>query len=362
MTDPGRPSAAPAPAPPAHGGGGRALWLLTLARIRLFYREPSTLFWTFVFPVLLTVALGIAFRSRPPEPVAIGVLAGPGASEARAALAAGQDVRAEVLDEPAARAALRTGRVAVVVVPGTPPTLRFDPTRPESRLAHAVADDLLERAAGRADVLTPREDRVSEPGSRYVDFLIPGLLGMNIMSTGLWGIGWVIAELRQKKLLKRLAATPMRRWHFLVSFAVVRVLFLAVEVPFLVGFGVVVFGTPFRGAAATLALLTVLGAAAFSGLGLLIASRASNQQTVGGLINLVLLPMMVLSGVFFSSANFPEVMQPLVRALPLTALNDGMRAVLNDGATLAAVAPQALLLLGTALASFAVALRLFRWS
>jgi ABC-type multidrug transport system permease subunit len=271
----------------------------------------------------------------------------------------------EVLDEAAARAALRTGRIAVVVVPGapdTPPVLRFDPTRPESRLAHAVADDLLERAAGRQDVLALREDTATEAGSRYVDFLIPGLLGMNIMSTGLWGIGWVIAELRQKKLLKRLAATPMHRWHFLFSFAAVRLLFLAVEVPFLVGFGVVVFGTPFRGSAPALALLTLLGAAAFSGLGLLIASRASNQQTVGGLINLVLFPMMILSGVFFSSANFPDAMQPVVRALPLTALNEGMRAVLNDGASLAGVAPQCLLLAGTALVSFALALRLFRWS
>jgi ABC-type multidrug transport system permease subunit len=339
-----------------------ALWLLTLARIRLFYREPSTLFWTFIFPVLLTVALGIAFRSRPPEPVAIGVLAGPGAEPARAALAARPDVKVAVLDEAGARAALRSGRVAVVVVPGATPTLRFDPTRPESRLAHAVADDLLERAAGRVDRLTPREEPLSEPGSRYVDFLIPGLLGMNIMSTGLWGIGWVIAELRQKKLLKRLAATPMRRWHFLASFAAVRALFLAVEVPFLVGFGVLVFGTPFRGSALALGLLTLLGAAAFSGLGLLIASRASNQQTVGGLINLVLLPMMILSGVFFSSANFPDAMQPLVKALPLTALNDGMRLVLNEGASLAGVAPQCLLLGGTALVTFALALRLFRWS
>ncbi len=357
------PPPGPAPAPDrASGEGPGALWLLTLARVRLFYREPSTLFWTFIFPVLLTVALGIAFRSRPPEPVAIGVVAGPGAAEARSALTGQPDVKVTVLDEAAARAALRTGRVAVVVVPGASPVLRFDPTRPESRLARVVADDLLERAAGRRDVLTPRQDTVTEAGSRYVDFLIPGLLGMNIMSTGLWGIGWVIAELRQKKLLKRLAATPMRRWHFLFSFAVVRLLFLAVEVPFLIGFGMLVFGTPFQGSALALALLALLGAAAFSGLGLLIASRASNQQTVGGLINLVLLPMMILSGVFFSSANFPDVMQPLVKALPLTALNEGMRAVLNDGASLAAVAPQCLLLLGTALVSFAVALRIFRWS
>ena len=339
-----------------------ALWLLTLARARLFYREPSTLFWTFVFPVLLTVALGIAFRSRPPEPVAIGVVIGPLAEATRAALATRPEVKVELFDEVAARAALRTGRVSVVVEPGSPPTLRFDPTRPESRLAHAVADELLERAAGRRDLLSPKVEELTEPGSRYIDFLIPGLLGMNIMSTGLWGIGWGIAELRQKKLLKRLAATPMRRWHFLVSFAAVRAFFLAIEVPFLVGFGVLVFGTPFRGSPWALGLLTLLGAGAFSGLALLIASRASNLQTVSGLINLVLMPMTLLSGVFFSAANFPEVMQPVVKALPLTALNDGMRAIMNDGATLAAIAPQCLLLASVTLVSFGLALKLFRWS
>jgi len=344
------------------GGEARALWLLTLARVRLFYREPSTLFWTFVFPVLLTVALGLAFRSKPPDPIAVGVQAGPGAEAAREALAVRPDVRVQVLDEAAAGAALRAGRVALVVVPGGPPVLRLDPTRPESRLAQAVVDDLLERAAGRRDLLAPRVEPVTEPGSRYIDFLIPGLFGMNIMSTGLWGIGWVIAELRLKKLLKRLAATPMRRWHFLAAFAAVRLIFLAVEGPFLIGFGVLVFGTPFRGSALLLAGLALLGAAAFSGIGLLIASRAENQQTVGGLINLVLLPMMLLSGVFFPATNFPDAMQPLLQLLPLTALNDSMRAVLNDGAGLAAVAPQAAVLLGTAVVSFAVALRLFRWT
>jgi ABC-type multidrug transport system permease subunit len=338
------------------------LWQLILARIRLFYREPSVLFWTFLFPILLTVALGIAFRSRPPEAIRVAVVAGEGAEGVRAALAVRADVEAQVLAPEAAAVALRTGRVSVVVAPGSPPVLRFDPTRPESRLAHLAVDDLLERAAGRRDLISPREERVSEPGSRYVDFLIPGLLGMNVMSTGLWGIGYVIVESRQKKLLKRLAATPMRRGHFLLSFAVVRLLFLALEVPFLLGFGVLAFGIPLRGSVATLAALAVAGAAAFAGLGLLVACRAANVQTVSGLINLVMMPMMLMSGVFFSSEHFPAFLQPVVKALPLTALNDGMRAVMNEGASLAAVAPQLLALTAVGVASFALALRFFRWA
>ena len=337
------------------------LWQLTLARIRLFYREPSILFWTFLFPILLTVALGIAFRNRPPEPIHVAVVAGPAAEATHSALSARPDVVPRVLDAAAARAELRTGRVSVVVEPGAPPVLRFDPTRPESRLAHLVVDDLLERAAGRRDLLSPREETASEPGSRYVDFLIPGLLGMNVMSTGMWGIGYVIVENRQKKLLKRLAATPMRRSHFLLSFAVVRSLFLALEVPFLLGFGVLAFGIPIRGSIATLALVTVAGAVAFAGLGLLVAARAQNVQTVSGLINLVMMPMMLMSGVFFSSEHFPAFLQPLVKALPLTVLNDSLRVVMNDGGSLVAVAPGVLLLAAIGAVTFGVALRIFRW-
>jgi ABC-2 type transport system permease protein len=357
----------PAPAPVAArrepGPLERApLVQLTLARIRGFFREPSAVFWTFAFPVLLTIALGIAFRSRPPEPVHTAVEEGPRAEAVRAALAKGQDVRAEVLAPDAARAALRTGRVSIVVVPAEPPTYRYDPTRPESRLARAVVDDLLQRAAGRADRLAPRDERVAEPGTRYVDFLVPGLVGMNIMSAGMWGIGWVIVEDRQKKLLRRMVATPMRRSDYLLAFVLVRLLFLVLEVPVLVGFGMIAFGVPLRGSLVALAATAVLGALAFAGLGLLVASRARNTQTASGLMNVVMMPMFVLSGVFFSADHFPAFVQPVVRALPLTALNDGLRAVMNEGAGLVALAPQLALLGLVATASFAAALRLFRWS
>lgn len=339
-----------------------ALAQLVLVRLRAFFREPSTVFWSFGFPILLTIALGIAFRARPPEPVRAAVLAGPGDERVRAALAADPGITAEVLPEAAAGAALRTGRAAIVVVPGDPPTYRSDPTRPESRLARATVDDLLQRAAGRPDAFRPAEAKVTEPGARYVDFLVPGLLGMNVMSAGMWGIGWVIVEDRQKKLLKRMVATPMRRSEWLLAFVIVRLLFLVIEVPVLVGFAMLVFDVPMRGSWLALGAVAVLGALAFSGLGLLVASRAKNTQTVGGLINLVMMPMFIVSGVFFSSENFPRAIQPAIRALPLTALNDALRAVMNEGAGLVAVWPEAALLAGVAAASFALALRFFRWS
>ncbi len=357
MTD-----AAPARARRSDGRLARSpLFQLTLARVRGFFREPSAVFWTFAFPVLLTIALGIAFRSRPPDPVRTAVEAGPGAEPVRAALAAGRDVTAEVLPPAAAETALRTGRVSIVVVPGDPPTYRHDPTRPESRLARAVVDDLLERAAGRSDVVAARDEPVTEPGTRYVDFLVPGLVGMNVMSAGMWGVGWVIVEDRQKKLLRRMVATPMRRSHYLLAFVLVRLLFLVLEVPVLVGFGVLAFGVPLRGSLVALGAMSVLGALAFSGLGLLVASRARNTQTASGLMNVVMMPMFVLSGVFFSADRFPRAVQPLVRALPLTALNDGLRAIMNDGAPLAALGPQLLVLGVVAALSYALALRWFRW-
>jgi ABC-type multidrug transport system permease subunit len=334
---------------------------LTLARARLFVREPSAVFWTFGFPILLSIALGIAFRNRPPEPVAAGVEDGPGAARILDALQRAPQVEARLLRAEEARAALRVGRVALVVVPGPPRTYAFDPTRPESRLARAIVDDALQRADGRVDPTPVAEARVVEPGSRYIDFLVPGLVGLNIMSSGMWGIAWVIVETRQKKLLKRLVATPMRRGEFLLSFVVLRMLFLLLELPVLLGFAWLAFGVRVHGSVALLVAVAVLGALAFSGLGLLVSSRAENTQTASGLINLAMLPMFVLSGVFFSASHFPQALQPVIRALPLTALNDALRAVVNEGVGPAGVAREALLLAAVAGGTFAVALRIFRW-
>jgi ABC-2 type transport system permease protein len=338
------------------------LWRLTVVRIQMFFREPSAVFWTFGFPILMIVALGIAFRNRPPDPVEAAVEAGPGAEAVRAVLAAAPDVKVSVLEPAETRAALRVGKVAIVVQPGNPRTYAFDPTRPESRLARAVVDDVLQRAQGRRDPAAVSEVRITEPGSRYVDFLVPGLIGLNIMSAGMWGIGYVIVENRQKKLLKRMAATPMKRSEFLISFVFMRMLFIVPELAVLLAFAHYAFAVPLRGSLTLLLAVAVTGAFAFSGLGLLVASRARNTQTVNGLINLVMLPMWLLSGVFFSSSHFPDLLQPVIRVLPLTALNDALRAIMNEGAGVAAVAPQTLLLAAVAAVSFGAALKIFRWS
>jgi ABC-type multidrug transport system permease subunit len=339
----------------------KALFQLVLLRFRTFYREPETIFWTFVFPLLLSVALGVAFRNREPDPVAVGVREGPGAAEIAAALGHSHDVKARVLSEPQARGALRTGKVDLVVEPGTPPVYRFDPTRPEGRVARLLVDDALQRAAGRADPAPAREARISEPGSRYIDFLIPGLVGLGLMQSGFWGVGYAIVEMRTRKLLKRLVATPMRRAQFLSSFVLVRALFLILDLPVLLGFGRLVFGVPMHGSVVLLVALAALGSLVFAGLGVLTASRAQTTQTVSGLINLASMPMFLASGTFFSAARFPDAAQPFIKLLPLTALNDALRAVMLDGAGLGGVSSQVAVLVGWGALSFALALRWFRW-
>jgi ABC-2 type transport system permease protein len=341
--------------------GDHPLVQLTLTRMREFYREPEAIFWVFGFPIVLAFALGIAFRNRGPGELRVAVVRGAGDSTLAATLGAARGLAVTLLDSGEARLELRTGRVALAVTPGAPVVYRYDSTRTESRLARLEVDQALQRSRGRVDPAPVRDERVTEPGSRYIDFLIPGLLGMNLMGSGLWGVGFSVVQARTKKLLKRFMATPMRRSHYLMSFILSRLVFLFLEIAALVGFGWVMFRVGVRGSVLALAGITILGALSFAGLGLLVASRARTIEAVSGLMNLVMLPMWILSGTFFSYARFPDAMQPLVRALPLTALNDALRAVMIDGAALRQLGLPLLIVLGWGLVSFAVALRIFRW-
>jgi ABC transporter DrrB family efflux protein len=335
---------------------------LTLCRLREFGREPEALFWTFFFPIVMAIALGVAFRNKGPDKIFIGVQNGPGADVAAAGLAKSKDVVVKVFDEAGGREALRKGSVALIVVPvANGYAFRYDPTRPESRMARLEADDALQRAAGRTDTRAITEEKVTEKGSRYIDFLIPGLIGLNLLSTGMWGVGFTIVRMRKEHLLKRLLATPMRKSAFLLSFIVMRLAFLALELAVLLGFAYLAFGVTIRGSIGAIAVLGVIGAVAFTGLGLLVASRSRTIEGVSGLMNLAQVPMWLLSGVFFSSDKFPAVMQPFIKALPLTAMVDSLRATMIDGATLAASATSIAIITAWGVVAFAGALAIFRW-
>jgi ABC-2 type transport system permease protein len=335
-----------------------SLYQLTMVRFRLFLREPEAIFWIFVFPILLAEGLGIAFRNRPPDvfPVAATTV------QLTESLAADKGLAATTMSEAQGSRALSTGNILLLAIQ-TPDGLayKFDDTNPDARTARMVADRAIQTAAGRHEAVPVHNQLVRETGSRYIDFLVPGLLGMNLMGSAIWGMGFSIVESRQKKLLKRLVASPMPRWQYLASYLLSRLLMLVIEVAGFLGFAKLVFGVPFRGSFWQLGFLCVLTSLAFSALGLLVASRAQTMETASGLMNLVMLPMWILSGVFFSATRFPAVVQPVVRALPLTAAIDSMRGNMLQGMTLGQQTTQMAILLTWLVMSFVLALRLFRW-
>lgn len=336
---------------------------LTQVRYREFFREPEAVFWVFIFPVLLAAGLGLAFRNRPPDRTVVAVVAADSSAETLAhALRETSELDVQLLSDSAANEALRTGDVSIAVVPSRSQVeYRYDDTRPESRTARLLVDDALQRAAGRRDLVAVRDALVRERGSRYIDFLVPGLVGMNLMGSGIWGLGFAIVDARKKRLLKRLIATPMSRPQYLASFVLSRLSLLIIEVGLLLGFGVLAFGVPLRGSPLGLVAICVMSSLAFTSLGLLIASRVQTIEGASGLMNLVMLPMWIFSGVFFPASRFPEPLQPLIQVLPLTAVVDALRANMLRGAGWQASAPEMAIITAWLGVSFVLALKLFRW-
>jgi ABC-2 type transport system permease protein len=336
-------------------------------RLRELWREPEVIFWVFGFPILLALGLGIAFRDKPAEIVRVAIVSG---TESQNALSMIQrapgasSIHADVLDESVALRGFRLGKYDLVIEsnPEGGYVYRYDPARPESVFARAHVDDSLQAGAGRKDPVSTSAVASTEPGSRYIDFLIPGLLGMNLMNAAMWGIGFALVDMRQRKLLKRFVATPMRRSDFLLALLSSRLVLMLVEVTLLLGFGVLAFRMRILGSPWSILLIGAIGAISFGGLGLLTASRAQKIESASGLMNLVMMPMWIFSGVFFSGERFPAVVQPLIKALPLTALNDALRATILDGATLASQSGRILVLAVWGVISFALALRWFRWT
>ncbi|MCP3904798.1 MAG: ABC transporter permease, partial [Planctomycetes bacterium] len=314
---------------------------LTRIRVLSFLREPEAIFWVFVFPMVLAAVLGFAFRSGDVEPTRIALVEGEGSALLVEAFERDEHLDVTVCAErDEAFEKLRKVVVDGVVEPGSPPALAFDPERPEAatarlRVLRALA--LAEDPDADPDLeLQP----VTETGSRYVDFLFPGLLGMNLMGTGMWGVGFAIADVRRRKLLRRMLVTPMRRSSFFLSFMLSRLVFLTLELLVLVSFAFWVLGVPFNGDVLSFAAVSLLGALTFAGLGILVASRAKTIEGVSGLMNFVMMPMWLASGVFFPYERFPDALHPLLRLLPLTGLNDALRAVMIDGETVFQQGPE----------------------
>ena len=335
---------------------------LFLVRMRTFYREPEAIFWTYGFPLILTVLLGIAFRNRQPEVIAVDFVDTPAAAGIVEGLKGAEGFDVEVHDAEACAERIRLGKTSIVVEIGEKLEYRFDPTRPESALARAKVDDAVQRVLGRQDVRVAQDVKVVEPGARYIDFLVPGLLGMNLMGGGLWGVGFVLTDMRVRKLLRRLVATPMRKRDFLLSLVGGRLVFTVPEMFFILGTGMVLFDVRVGGSWLAILVVSVIGAISFAGLGLLVASRAQKIETISGLMNLVMLPMWLFSGIFFSSDKFPDAFQPFIQALPLTQLIDALRAVTLQAEPLVDQWWRMGILVLWGGISFLIALRIFRWT
>jgi ABC-2 type transport system permease protein len=335
-----------------------SLFQLTAQRFRLFLREPEAIFWTFVFPIILAVGLGLAFRNRPADVLQVAATT----PQLTQALATDKGLTATTLDAAAGTKALDTGHIELLAIQSpTGVVYKYDDTNPDVRTARLLADRAIQNAAGQTAKVQADNQLIHEVGSRYIDFVVPGLLGMNLMGPAIWGMGFAIVEARQKKLLKRMAASPMPKWQYLASFILSRFIMLGVEVVVFLGFAAVAFGVPFRGSFWELAFLCILSSLSFSALGLLTASRARTMEAANGLMNLVMLPMWILSGVFFSSTRFPAIIQPFVQVLPLTAAINTLRGNMLQGQHLGQMLLPIAILLAWLVIPFAVSLKIFRW-
>jgi len=355
------------PTPSRRNGRWSGYSHLLMARLLELKREPEVVFWVFVFPLLLALGLGIAFRNKPGDAVSVAIVAGAGSQDASALLARSPQhelFKIQMLQADEAQKGFRLGKFDLVIETDGKGGFeyRYDPARPESVLAKAEVNDALQSAAGRKDIVATKAVTSSEPGSRYIDFLIPGLLGMNLMNSGMWGIGFALVDMRQRKLLKRYVGTPMRRGDFLLAIMTSRLLLMVIEIGLLLVFGVLIFHMRVLGSVFSIALIGGLGSLTFGGVGLLTASRAQKIESISGLINLVMMPMWIFSGVFFSYERFPAAIHPLIKVLPLTALNDALRASILEGTPLAQQWPRLLVLALWGGISFVLALKWFRWT
>jgi ABC-2 type transport system permease protein len=340
---------------------------LTMCRIREFIREPEAIFWVYGFPLLMTLVLGIAFREKKQDEAHIvDIEEGPHAEFVQKSLAAeGPRFNVHRASFEECKKRLRKSETSLIVRNGGSAEAEVvylsDPLRPESSLAQKAVDDVLQKAKGRKDVLNSKQVDYAEQGGRYIDFLVPGLLGMGLLGGGMFGVGFAIVDLRIRKLLKRFLATPMKRPDFLLAIMTSRFVFMIPEVVMLLLFAYFIFDVRIMGSVWLVIFCILLGGVTFSGIGLLMGCRAKTLEAASGLMNLVMLPMWVLSGVFFNANRYPEAVQPIIRALPLTLMNDALRAVMNEGASFWDISGKLLGLVAWGVVTFFIALKLFRW-
>lgn len=339
---------------------------LTKGRWREFRREPSAFFFVLFMPILWMAILGFAFSSSAPERYGVGWLKSPERTiTAGAALAALRaDPRLSVtegtMDELLPY--LKRGDLQLITaMPDAEAEYSFDPVNRVSGHARAYVDGVIQRAAGRRDPVVTQDQPMTITGTRYIDFLVPGLMALSIMTSSLFGTGMLIVSNRRENLLKRYLATPMRPVEYIISHLFGRSFILAMEVVTILFASFAMFRFQVAGSYLSLAVFAVLGAGSFTTLAILCGSRTANPATMNGMTNLISIPMMLVSGVWFSRANFPEWISEAARFLPLSALVDGLRRIALEGASLGSLTHEIAVLTAYLLAATIAASRTFKW-
>ena len=339
---------------------------ITTARLREFVRRPEAVFWVYFFPVLMVVVLGVAFRNKPVEVFQVDIVAGPKSDLIFEYLESDEQLQPTIVSREEALDRLRLSKTTLMItaIDGQVNNIeyQYDPVRPGSVASRNIVDRELQTAQGRQDKIESNDVTFSEPGNSYVDFLVPGLLAMGLMGGGLWGVGYAIVDMRIRKLLKRLMATPMRRTHFLIAMMTSRLVFMIPQIILLIVFSYFLFGVEVHGNWFSILLIIILGAIEFAAIGLLVASRANTMETASGLMNLVMLPMWTLSGIFFSYERFPEIVQPAIKLLPLTPVIDALRALMMDGKPISSLTAEIAVIGMWSIIPFVIALAIFRWN
>ena len=372
------------------------LFELISAYFKEIIREPGVLFWGIAFPILMSLGLGIAFTKKPNVERDVAVIANNRpilqVSDStnkimtflknHAQKVEASDLSFEtfkiVIPDPKlgnttflfqittwqnAMILLKRGNLSIILDEKNGQIqYHFDPRNPDAQLTYLKLSELF---GEKGQISNLRRETNIEPltvsGTRYIDFLVPGLIAMGIMMSSMWGLSYGIIDKRSKKLLRRMVATPMRKSYFLIALITVRIGMNFVESALLFLFAALVFNITIQGNIAALLVIFLAGNIAFAGIAIFISSHTGNTEIGNGLINVVVLPMMVLSGIFFSYHNFPDWSLPFIRIMPLTMLADGIRSIFIEGTGFAQNFLPIVILLTTGVFFFTIGLKIFKW-
>jgi ABC-2 type transport system permease protein len=366
----------------------KQMWQLTIAHFREIIREPGVLFWGIIFPILMSLGLGVAFTTNADTVRKVAVIESQGLSSIDSIISKDGIISDSInkdegasytltlkndklgnsvfhfykMSENEAMLALKRGMVNVLLdQPDKEIRFRFDPRNPDAQLTYLKLAKVFKNSAQFHLENTGNIVPLTLTGTRYIDFLIPGLLAMGIMMSTMWGLSYGMIEKRSKKLLRRMVATPMKKSYFLISLITVRVAMNLVEALLLALFAWLVFHITIQGSIVALILVFIASNIAFAGLAVLISCRTAKTEIGNGLINVVVMPMMLLSGIFFSYHNFPDKLIPVLQKLPLTLVADAMRSIFIEGAGISQIIVPTLVLTIGGIITFIVGLKFFRW-